>query len=189
VTSPIDLHLMRHGEPPLTGRLLGRTDCAVLPRGISACRAAAVGLQVCQVVSSDLCRAADCAGAIAADLGLPLRIDPRWRELDFGEWDGLLPAEVEAQALGRFWEDPDAAAPPGGERWSALVARVSAGLEAIDASTLVVSHAGAIRAALAATCGFDYHQLWGFDLPYGSVLSLRLWRGEAPAAQITRLRS
>jgi alpha-ribazole phosphatase len=109
--------------------------------------------------------------------------------LDFGEWDGLLPAEVEAQALGRFWEDPDAAPPPGGERWSALVARVSAGLEAIDASTLVVSHAGAIRAALAATCGFDYRQLWGFDLPYGSVLSLRLWRGEAPAAQITGLRS
>jgi alpha-ribazole phosphatase len=189
VIPPIELHLMRHGEPALTGRLLGRTDCAVLPRGMAACRAAAAGLHVQQVVSSDLCRAADCARLITADLNQPLRIDRRWRELDFGEWDGLLPSDVEAEALGRFWEDPDVSPPPGGERWSALVARVSAALEAIDTSTLVVSHAGAIRAALATTCGFDHRQLWAFDLPYGSVLSLRLWRGEAPAAQITGLRS
>lgn len=189
MTPPIDLHLMRHGEPELAGRLLGRTDCAVLPAGIAACRAAAAGLKVERVVTSDLRRAVDCADAIAADLGVPRHVDPRWRELDFGDWDGLSAAKVDAEALGRFWDDPDAAPPPGGERWSMLLARVSKALQAIEEPALVVSHAGAIRAALVAACGFDRRQGWAFDLPYGSLLSLRLWRGDVPAAQITGLRA
>ncbi|MFV0624889.1 histidine phosphatase family protein [Sphingomonas sp. ac-8] len=180
---------MRHGEPKLAGRLLGHTDCAVLPAGIAACRAAAAGVKVDRVVTSDLRRAADCGVAIATDLSVPLHVDARWRELDFGQWDGLATADVDAAALGRFWDDPDAAPPPAGERWSALLARVAGALDAIDGPTLVVSHAGAIRAALVAACGFDRRQGWAFDLPYGSVLSLRLWRGDAPAAQITGLRA
>jgi alpha-ribazole phosphatase len=188
VTAAIDLHLMRHGQPALTGRLLGRTDCEVVPAGIAACRAAARAVTARQVITSDLRRAADCGEAIAAELDVPLRVDPRWRELDFGAWDGLLPADVAPDALARFWEDPDAARPPGGERWSTLLARVAGAIDTIDTPTLVVSHAGAIRAALVATCGFDRRQAWAFELPYGSVLSLRLWRGEAPAAQITALR-
>jgi alpha-ribazole phosphatase len=188
VTVPIDFHLMRHGEPALTGRLLGSTDCEVIPAGIAKCRAAAEAVPVRRVVSSDLRRAADCGKAIAAERNLSLQVDPRWRELDFGEWDGLFASAVAPDALARFWEDPDADPPPGGERWSSLVARVGEAIDAIDASALVVSHAGAIRAALVAACGFDRRQAWAFDLPYGSVLSLRLWRGAAPAAQITALR-
>ncbi len=40
------LYLMRHGEPVLAGRMLGRTDCDVTPEGIAACRAQAEGLAV-----------------------------------------------------------------------------------------------------------------------------------------------
>ncbi len=51
---------------------------------------------------------------------------------------------------------------------------------------LVVCHAGAIRAALAVLCGFDVRQGWAVDLPYGAVLSLRVWP-EGRSGQITGL--
>lgn len=188
MTAPIDLRLMRHGEPVLAGRLLGRTDCGVRAEGVAACRKAASGLQIGRVVASDLRRASDCAAVIAGDMGTPLRVDPRWRELDFGDWDGLAPGHVDAAALRDFWDDPDAQPPPGGERWSTLLARVTDALHDITETSLVVTHAGAMRAALVAACGFDRRQSWAFDLPYACVLSLRLWRGEAPAAQILALR-
>ena len=105
-----------------------------------------------------------------------MRIDPRWRELDFGTWDGCTTAEIDPVALGAFWADPDAAPPPEGERWSALVARVGAALGDLPpGDILVVTHGGAMRAALAHLFAFDQRALWAFDLPYSSLLSLRLW--------------
>ena len=174
------LYLMRHGEPVLTGRMLGRTDCEVTPEGIAACRAQAEGLTVTHVIASDLHRASRCAEAIAADLGLSAQIDTRWRELDFGAWDGLESSTIDPDALGRFWNDPDANPPPGGERWSALVARIGAAIDGLPSEpALIVTHGGAMRAALHLVCGFSQPQLWAFDLPYASVLALRLWDGRS----------
>lgn len=179
------VHLMRHGEPVLTGRLLGHTDCAVTPQGIDACIAAAATLSPTRILASDLARASDCARAVA---GQAVTGDPRWRELDFGDWDGRAASDLDQSALAAFWRDPDAAPPPRGERWSDLVKRVSAALDDLVDDTLVVTHAGAMRATLAAACGFDATQVWAFDLPYACVLTLRLWRWEPPKAQIVGLR-
>jgi alpha-ribazole phosphatase len=182
--TPRLLHLLRHGEPELAGRFLGRTDCAATPAGIASCVEQVAGLEVDHIISSDLLRARACAEA----MGRPVTIDPRWREMDFGAWDGLATSAVESVALGRFWDDPDAAPPPGGERWSALVVRVREALAALPPEpTLVVTHGGAMRAALAALCGFGQRQLWAFDLPYAALLSLRLWPSEPATAQIVTL--
>ena len=178
--TPFALHLLRHGAPVLPGRLMGRTDCAPTPDGIAACVAQAADLGVERVVSSDLQRARAAAEAIG-----PTTIDPRWRELDFGDWDGLAPDQVDSAALVRFWENPDTCPPPNGEHWSALVARVSDAIDALPpVPTLVVSHGGAMRAALHLLCGFDQPRLWAFDLPYGVLVSLRVWPGDKPSAQI-----
>lgn len=176
---------MRHGEPELAGRLLGVTDCAVTEAGVAACVGQAANLHFERVVSSDLRRAADCAGAMAR----PVTIDPRWRELDFGAWDGLSSAEVAGGPLGAFWADPDAYPPPGGERWSALVARVTAAMDALEPRpTLVVTHGGPIRAALSALCGFGYDRLWCFEIPYAVVVSLTVAPGEPSTARIVGIR-
>lgn len=174
------LYLMRHGAPVLTGRMLGRTDCEVTPEGIAACRTQAEGLAVAHIIASDLQRASRCGEAVAADLDLSSTIDPRWRELDFGTWDGVESSAIDTQALGRFWSDPDTNPPPGGERWSALVARIGAAIDDLPAEpALVVTHGGAMRAALHVLCGFSLSQLWVFDLPYASVLALRIWKGRS----------
>jgi alpha-ribazole phosphatase len=187
VSEPVLLHLMRHGTPVLAGTLLGRTDSAVTPDGLAACVAQAAALDVAAIVSSDLIRASACAEVIADTKGLSATIDPRWRELDFGAWDGLAPGAVDAAALTRFWDDPDANPPPGGETWSSVTTRVAAACADITAPTLVVTHGGAMRAALAVLCGFDLRQTWAIDLPYAAVLTLRVWRTPAPAAQIVGL--
>lgn len=187
MTAPLVVHLMRHGEPVLAGRLLGRTDCPATPAGIAAATGAATRLDIAAIVTSDLIRASACARAIAAARGVPVVSDPRWRELDFGDWDGHPASAIDQEAIGRFWQDPDGCPPPDGERWSALVARVGAAVAALTGPTLVVTHAGAMRAALAVTCGLNAAQVWAFDLPYACVLSLRLWPGEPPGAQIIGL--
>lgn len=187
MSAPVPLYLMRHGAPVLTGRMLGRTDSPATEAGIAACLAEAEDLAVSAVVSSDLARARACASAIAARAGQAVTIDPRWRELDFGTWDGLAAADIDAGALGRFWDDPDANPPPQGERWSSLTARVAAAVAVVTVPTLVVTHGGAMRAALAGLCGFGQRELWAFELSYASVLALKLWQGPTPAAQIVGL--
>lgn len=182
------LHLMRHGAPETPGLLLGRTDAPITPAGIAACKGKASTLRFSTVFASDLQRAARPARAIAELHGLPVQIDARWRELDFGAWDGLSPQTVGSAAMAAFWADPDANPPPGGERWSALVARVTAALCALPArDALVVTHGGAIRAALAGLLGLEQRHIWAFDLPYAAVLTLQVWPGSPPSAQITGL--
>lgn len=182
------LHLLRHGAPDTPGLLMGRSDGAPTQAGIAACVAQAAGLGVDQIVVSDLVRSRAAGEEIADTLGLPLTVDPRWRELDFGDWDGLASSAVDADAFARFWENPDAHPPPGGERWSALVARVAAAIaDLAPVPTLVVAHGGSMRAAMHILCGFEQCQLWAFDLPYAARLSLQVWPGEPMSAQVVGL--
>jgi alpha-ribazole phosphatase len=182
------LYLMRHGAPERAGRMLGRTDDPVTEAGIAACVARADGIAVERIAASDLIRARACAAAIGGPRGVSVEVDPRWRELDFGVWDGLAPAAIEPAELAAFYDDPDASPPPDGEPWSALQGRVARALtEMPPVSTLVVTHGGAIRAALADLCGFDRRQIWAFDLPYAAMVSLRIWPGPKRTVQIVWL--
>lgn len=184
------LHLLRHGALEQPGLFMGRTDGTPTTEGIGVCAAQVARLDVERLIASDLERCAHAADAIGKTLTLTAALDPRWRELDFGDWEGQAASMIEAEALVRFWADPDANPPPGGERWSSLVARVSDAIDALDpVDTLVVTHGGAMRAVLHHLCGFDQRQIWAFDLSYGALLSLRVWRGDQPGAQITGLRA
>ena len=182
------LYLMRHGAPVREGLLLGRTDDPVTEAGVAACVRRVAGLELAAIVSSDLARTRDCAIAIGCPRAIVGTVDPRWRELDFGAWDGLRPAGIDPAAFTRFHDDPDAAPPPDGERWSSLLDRVGDALAALPpVPTLVVTHGGAIRAALSDLCGFDRRQIWAFDLPYAALVSLRIWPGPGRTAQIVGL--
>jgi len=185
--SGIVLHLLRHGVTDAEGRLIGRTDAQPIASGVQACVARAGGLAVEAVRSSDRARSRVPAQQIATALGLQADADARWRELDFGSWDGEPPDAIDPDALAAFQADPARHLPPGGEGWPALVARVSAALDAIDRPTLVVTHAGAMRAALASLCAIDFPQLWNIALPHAALLSLRVWPGTPRVGQIIGL--
>lgn len=114
------LHLMRHGAPQLAGRLLGHLDAPPEAEGIALCIERARHLDFARVVTSDLARARAPGAVIAAERGIELDVDRRWRELNFGDWEGADPALLPAEDLARFWDDPDGFPPPGGESWTDL---------------------------------------------------------------------
>lgn len=181
------IHLVRHVPPVSPGLLWGHgdvapavVDCAVLHQRVQEAAPK-------QLVSSDLARAVLPAQRLAKKLGLELETSPDWRELDFGAWDGLAPEAIDVEALTAFWEDPEANPPSGGERWSQLCARVRAGLAALEDGALVVTHAGAMRAALSVLTGLDHHGVWAIDLPYRARLTLRIWPGSTLAGQVVGL--
>lgn len=186
-----DLHLLRHGAPETPGLMLGRTDMAPTDAGNRACVERVAGIDPTHIVSSDLRRAHDAAAMINAPRAQPHTIDRDWREIDFGDWDGMAPGAIEPVAFQRFWEDPDTYPPPNGERWTDLVSRVSAALSRIPASgtTLVVTHGGVMRAALTVLLPVDRAGAWAFDLPYAALLSFRIWPGTERTAQLIGLRA
>lgn len=138
------------------------------------------------VTSSDLSRSTATADAIA---GGRRRLPPwdAFREFDFGAWDGLTFAQVDAADSAlcrRFWEDPGDIAPPGGESWNAVAARVRAAMAALaqdyhGAEIVVVGHMGMIMTAIA-KCGGTPYQALGHRIDNLSVtditIDLPIWR-------------
>lgn len=94
----------------------------------------------------------------AAALGLAATPDPALREADFGAWAGqAVEAVLAADPAGfALWRTDPAAAPPGGESFAAMAARVTTWLEAQAAAggrVLAITHPGPIQAALLAVLG------------------------------------
>jgi alpha-ribazole phosphatase len=181
------IHLMRHGPPLRTGLLLGHCDEPARAPQAPALIARAAQLKVGAIMTSDLRRAADTAQALAPVMDLPVGSDRRWRELDFGAWDGKASVDLPADDMARFWNDPDTYPAPGGERWTTLLRRVRDALDDLAGPTLVITHAGAMRAAVAVLTGLDHRGVWALDLPYGALLSLRVWPGPERTGQIVGL--
>lgn len=70
------------------------------------------------LVSSPLQRCRAFAEELAQRQGIELELENDLRELHFGAWEGRSAASLmdgHSEALGRFWADPYAFTPPGGE--------------------------------------------------------------------------
>ena len=74
-----------------------------------------------RLVSSPLGRARDTAEALRLDV--PVEIDPRWIEVDYGELEGRALDAVPAELWARWRADPTFR-PPGGESLAEVGARV-----------------------------------------------------------------
>ncbi len=102
-------------------------------------------------VSSPLSRARETMEIIRAELGLPHEgyvIDRRLAELSFGKWEGLTYKEVRAQdhnILATRDRDRWNFAPPGGESYADLMARVRPWLDGLMGDTIVTAHGGVAR--------------------------------------------
>jgi len=148
------LLVWRHGrtEWNARGRFQGQLDPPLDDEGrAQAARtapalAAALRGEDTVLVSSDLQRAVDTAGALAPLLGVPVRIDERLREHGLGSWEGLTRDEV-AEHLPEQYADWLAGRPVpgrGGEAQADVAARALAAVADLPpASTAVlVTHGG-----------------------------------------------
>lgn len=176
------LVLIRHGESQwnaegiLQGQLgPGLTDRGAAEAAATAERVAREHPEAALLVASDLPRVTETAEPIAETLGLPLRTDARWRELDLGRWSGRRRDEVLAEEpdLIERWLRGEDVRRGGGETFAELRTRVCAAVDAVDAEladagggvAVIVTHGGPIRAAVAEVLGSPV----GVRLPLGGA--------------------
>lgn len=155
--------LLRHGETEGESsiRYHGANDVALSELGRSQMRLAASALPdeaIDLVVASPLARAWE--GARIVQPGAPVVLEADFREIDFGDWEGLTAEEIEQRDPERYreWrEQPEGFHFPGGESRRDFRARVVRGagglLQRRAASPLVVAHHGVIRAIVEHLCG------------------------------------
>lgn len=194
--------VVRHGRTAANARglLLGRADPDLDAEGrAQAARLGAVlrELDVVRVVTSPLGRCRQTAAIVAeawtgaagrptagrstpglpAGRRLPVDVDERWIELDYGSLDGLASTELPADVW-EAWRADVGWVPGGGESLVALGARVRAACddlvpEARDRDVVVVTHVSPVKAAVA----------WALDV--SDHVSWRLWVAPASITRIT----
>ncbi len=158
---------VRHAPMPDPATLAGQLDLDCLDPAPAAIAWLKARLPAgARWIASPLLRARRTADALGAT---GLRVDPRLMEQHFGDWQGRSFAALETAGdphLGPFWTDPALNAPPGGESFADLCARVAAAVAALsDGGDIVaVAHAGTVRAALADALGLPPTRALGFEV-------------------------
>ncbi len=152
------------------GRLYGQRDVACDTSDRASFRALAALLPERAVwVSSPLKRARQTADALAEalrELGLSPpapAIEPAFIEQDFGKWQGLTYAEIEAsmgEAKPKFWFAPARLAPPDGESFAAVAERMAGPIRRLTEAhagrdIVALGHGGGVRAALVLALDLD----------------------------------
>jgi broad specificity phosphatase PhoE len=182
-----ELILLRHGETvgQSSIRLYGATDIALSPLGEQQAARAAAALQarrLARVVASPLQRARRSAEIVLAAQPAPaatLEVVDDLREVDFGTWEGLTWAEVEARDPDnhRLWQTTFAGFTyPGGEARPAFTRRIHAAAREIPQGpgpTLAVLHKGVIKNVIAALTGMPIDAAHHLPVPLGSLHHLR----------------
>lgn len=181
----VHLLLVRHGETDwnIQQRYLGHADLPLNPTGESQADALAqrlAGQAFSAAYASDLRRAASTAARLR--LPIPLTLDPRLRELDFGAFEGLTYQEAQTgynEAWTAWVKDPNSP-PPGGESLRNLVERVGAFLEDLrradeKARFVVIAHGGPLRVLLCLALDVRVERSWQFRLDPASITTLDLY--------------
>jgi broad specificity phosphatase PhoE len=180
----VTLVVVRHGrtDANATGLLLGRRlDPGLDPLGVR--QAQALGRVVGgahRVVCSPLRRTRETADA----LGLPVTIDERWIEIDYGSLDGTPLVDVPA-ATWSEWRADIGFVPGGGESLAAVGERVRAACgdlaeEAKTRDVVVVTHVSPIKAAATWALGGPDELVWRMYCAPASITEIGT-TGAAPS--------
>ncbi|MBR2567003.1 MAG: histidine phosphatase family protein [Paenibacillus sp.] len=155
--------LIRHGTTQwnVEKKYLGHTDIGLLPAAqeeLASLREQCLHLTWDAVYCSDLLRCRQTLAQIAPLATEQAKFDPRLRENDFGQWEGMTYEQLKHNPLYRSWiDDPQEITPPQGEAWQTFTRRIDSFLhehiwleeqrnpQKPSYKTLVVTHGGVIR--------------------------------------------
>jgi len=183
----IQIALLRHAEAGVHGCFYGHSNPSLSVHGQEQLPTIVQNLSHIApraIWSSDLVRAVETAEPIAKHFRLGYKTSPGLREMNFGKWEGLTWKEVELE----YPEDARAWAklfphhrPPGGESFLELQSRVVEQLQQLGehpeaGCTLVVTHAGFIRTAVAWILGTPDERISRICQNHGSLTTLEKLR-------------
>lgn len=183
--APATFVLLRHGETALTPEKRfsgsGGTDPELSAAGLRQAEAVAEALAargtIQEIVSSPLTRCRQTAAAVAARLGLDVRVDQGLRETDFGAWEGLSFGEVRErypEDLDAWLASPKAAPTGGGESFATVARRVAATRDRLTAAhagrtVLLVTHVTPIKTLVRLALGAPPESLFRMELSAASI--------------------
>lgn len=187
---PAFITILRHGEVDGRAQVFrGASDEGLTQRGIEQMQGV---LNRCApfdaVATSPLPRCHTFAADYAQQHALPLQLLPCFRELDFGDWEGLTPAEAAVRnpnEYAAFSASQGVVAPPNGEALAAFRSRIAQGWQDwlqqdLGAQRLLITHAGVMRALLMELFGFTPAQAFQIALPEAACLRISHLPGHAP---------
>ena len=133
-----------------------------------------------QIISSPLSRCADFARLLSETHQLELFIEPRFAEIDFGDWEGLTSQEImdsDSERLLQYWDNPVDNTPPNGEPLNSFKTRVTSAWNELlneHASTdkkhlLVITHGGTLRMIMSHVLTTPLTALFKLDVPYACL--------------------
>jgi probable phosphoglycerate mutase len=165
------MHLVRHGQSVwnAAGRIQGQIDIELDEIGLQQAQRIAERLAcepLAAIYSSPLLRARSTAEVIAAKFNLPVTLDARLIEYDFGVISGLTwkeMAETHPELVNRWLEDPWTVPVAGSEGRANFAARVTAAMQDVCArhpveQVAIVAHGGTFGVYLAAMLGLDLNR-------------------------------
>ena len=167
------LCLIRHGQTDwnLEGRYQGQSDVPLNQTGLAQAQSLArqlKGQAFAAIYASDLMRARQTAEPVAKILDITIQFETRLREIDQGEWEGVLVDDIKAR-YAELWSqrtvDPASIRPPGGETVGEVAERVYAALDDIarlfpTERVLIVSHGLSIATAICHDKGIPVGQAY-----------------------------
>ncbi|HMT91616.1 histidine phosphatase family protein [uncultured Thiothrix sp.] len=136
-----------------------------------------------QILSSPSLRCAQFAEHFSSQSAIPLQIEPRIQEMNFGTWIGKTSQtiwETDQVGLQQLWSDPLSFTSPQGESMPAFIQRVTAVWDELiqryaGKQILLMTHGGVIRVLLAQSLGINYAQTLRFELGYGQAVRFRVY--------------
>jgi broad specificity phosphatase PhoE len=180
---PLRLTLVRHAVTDwnLEGRWQGWSDVPLGEAGRSQAKSLQTKLNAVKydvVFSSDLSRAIETATLA----GFEPTLEPRLREIHFGDIEGKTDTEVQAHPGFRTWlEDPMHTKIEGGESYFELETRAAAWLEDLPETgeILAFTHGGIIHTLvpkLLETTTFAGPRWWRIRALHASITTLERWK-------------
>jgi alpha-ribazole phosphatase len=182
-----NVDLLRHGACEGGEIYRGRTDVPLSAEGWGQLERDIRGSANWQrIVTSPLLRCHQFAQRCATDFDVPLQVVPALREMDFGDWEGRLLQEVwqaNPELVARFYEDPGAVTPPGGEKTLDALDRVVAGWQEMmqpgkGDNLLLVCHGGVIRLLLSHLLEMPLSAISRLHIPYASITRVQIFHRE-----------
>jgi probable phosphoglycerate mutase len=200
---PTTLVLLRHGATTHTSAKrfsggLGGDNPGLSDEGREQARRAAASLsglkdRIDAVVCSPVRRARESAEVVAGELGLPLEEEPGFAEMEFGAWDGLTFGEVAERDQGGLdgWLGNLETAPPGGESFRTVEARVLAGLDRLleqhaGRTVVVVSHVTPIKTLVANALRAPLDAVFRMELSPGALTVVSYYPEGEPGSGVVR---
>lgn len=187
---PVRLFSIRHGETTFAReqRFAGGRDVPLTPHGRRQAEAVAralAGVAPAAVYASPLARTRESAEVIAAPHQLAVRLEPAFREMAFGEWEGSTRAEVAVRfpdAYETWRTTPERALPPGGETLPDVAKRVDLALQALldehqGQTVILVTHAVVARLIVLAALGLGAERLWSVDASPAGITEIEYQDG------------